>query len=296
MGLKTLVLINALILASSLSYVYADTFEDSVSLPIPDNVKESFKKCSIVMMDDLTLEYQCNWKFTAEQLKEYYDEMLKEYGLVDPEITAETAQPDEVESVDTTPTSLKQYKHDLERFEDRPPATNADKEYFELLQYLGECQRGYLQSKGIQQSDSFGISHVWVNDGEAWLKSIDYDGRHAKLVKAIEECIAQRTILNPVVLGPMYEHKGAYFGVNQKHHSEMIVHNWEVIPLPDKLTIRDFKDTQERAASICHQNAYYCELEKMRNEAFVDDDTLTVKYNSKAMQKWVEYKREYNLP
>ena len=289
-----LVLFSALIPLLFLP-AFAETYNDSISLPLPENVNEIFKNCKILTVDDLTLEYQCNWKFNSEFMENDYDNLIEEYGLISNSSKPVAYGTEQEPTQKEEKTIFTSYENDLKRFEKNPPRTEADKEYFELLQYLGECQRGYLETKGIQQNDYFAVSHVWVNDGEAWLKSIDYQNNHKKLVMAIEACIAQRTILNPM-LGDYTLNKGAYFGIHQKHHSEIINHNWEIIPTPDKLTIRDFEETQERAGSICHQNAYYCELEKMRAAAFVDMPDHKIQYHSSAMKNYKDYKIEYNLP
>ncbi len=281
-----------LVFAGMVPAAFAETYNDSVSFPIPDNIAEIMKRCGIDKMDDAELIVTCQWKFTAEQIQSWYEQIITEQGLTDPELepTEQTDAPAPIDSApDYSPTP---YERDLAYFTENEPRSNADKEYFELLKHLGECQRGYNQSRGIQDNEWYQISHTWINDGEAWLKSIDLDGRHGKLRMAIEECIAQRTILNPVILGVEALHKGQYFGVNQPNHQDMaITDSWESIPLPDKLTVRDFNDAKERAEKLCTlPSDYHCRLAEMKEQSYRDDQSVMVQYPSKILERFQQYK------
>ena len=136
--------------------------------------------------------------------------------------------------------SLTKFEADKEYYENNPPTTLAEKEYFELVKELGSCQRGTGSATGIQQMDRFVVSTTWINPDEAYINSIDLTGPHSVLRKAIEECKAQHGYLEPNVFGrqyvdrvnaerdnPYYEHSkrptvlelGAFPQINLNPHS-----------------------------------------------------------------------------
>ena len=134
----------------------AETYNDSVSFPIPDNIADIMKRCGIEKMDDTELIIECQWKFTSEQIQEWYEEIAKN-SIVPPTVDTPEEQvvaPAPIESApEYKPTP---YERDLAYFTENPPHTESNKEYFALLKHLGECQRGYEQSKGIQDNERYG--------------------------------------------------------------------------------------------------------------------------------------------
>lgn len=210
------------------------------------------------------------------------------------EIIEEESEPVKVTEVIKKPTK---FELDLERFEERPPVSEADKEYYELLKNLAQCQRGYAESRGIQTNDWYAISYTWIDEGYGWTKSLDYTGRHAELKKSIEECRAQRTILNPVILGEEYYTKGQYFGKSQPNHQDMTTITTEEskhiakFAVYDKLNDRDFADTEADAREAMCNIASSYRLDYCLNPIHVDVGG-SISYENKIENKWLQYQKD----
>ena len=223
-------------------------------------------------------------------------------GISNP-IEASTIVEDEPEPIveDAKPekTILTRFEKDLERFENSDNEISADdRDYFELLKNLGECQRGYDESYGVMATTSFPISYTWINEGEAWLKADDYTGRHAELLKGIEECMAIRTVLNPITLGVYTLNIGKYFGTQQVYHADMakISDRWLDIKTPQPLDEHDFIESLEDAnKSICSNPNYH---EKTKKQYGCESQTIEgdlvnpkgfVEYGSAVEDRWKNY-------
>lgn len=280
-----------------LAYANADSYEETVRIPIPDNATKTLDRCSLVERTENTVRFNCAWEFEADNVEEWYEKITSPFtpDVEDKEPVEESTPPGKISEV--TPEVLKKYVLDLERFEDNPPRTEADKEYLELLKYLAECQRGYNESYGVQQSDSFAISHTWINESDAWLKAIDLTGRHGELRKNIEACIAQRTILNPVILGEYTLHKGEFFGLTQKHHSENPTITTDEskhtasFAVYDTLSERDFEQEEHDA-----QNKLCSIASSFRLDYCIKDNSVNVggvvSFQNDAEDKWLQYKSD----
>jgi len=240
--------IACLIFAYGYSYAHAETFEDYVSFPVPDNIIKQYKMGQLITINDDILEFQVTYKFILGQNgTQWYEKKLVESGLVNvcdfgfDEKTSECL--DEIIIPETIPSNFtpekkilhqEQYEKDLEFFNENPPDTYDNKDYHELLKKWKECKRAQNSALGITQEDSFITSETVVNPGIVETQSID--GSIGRLLKAYEECIAQGNFA--VMFGPIREEgeiqgKEGYFGVEQPHHSQFVRYNtefWESIP------------------------------------------------------------------
>jgi len=151
--------------------------------------------------------YTCTWDPFGNVITEEFTG-----GSGDPlpeEVIVEETIPEKIVTVVPEVVKLDEPKNQFERdllyFEKvKEPTTNSEKEYFELLKNLATCQRGSGEASLIQPYERFVVSTTWVNTDEMYLKSLDYNGAFRVLKGAVEECKAQWTILQPVILGVRY--------------------------------------------------------------------------------------------
>ncbi len=203
------------IFAIGMSYVYAEETEDTVIVPFEFNSKiEGYndKGNYVVEYDPKIIDLQTIFNGTDS----IPDPVQGSTKVNQTESTPEPIVEEKPEKTILTP-----FEERKEYLENKTELTSKQKEELALLENLAECRRGYAESRGVVTDEFFPISYTWINDGEAWLKSYDYSGKHLELLRGIEECQAIRTILNPVTLGPVYFHKGLHFGETQLHHSNI---------------------------------------------------------------------------
>ena len=191
-----------------------------------------------------------------------------------------------------------QFEEDLLYFETvKPPTTNAEKEYFALLQNLATCQRGSGEASLIQPYERFAVSTTWVNTDEAYLKSLDYRGTFRILKAAVEECRAQWTILQPIILGPRYANiardQEAWPGF---YHADLAK---KVPPVSqervnNEANNNEFRTLDDAQRTLCRHDLYpqnikesyeYCDLYKI--PVIVN---AVIEYESIAWHKYMEYK------
>jgi len=232
------------VLALSLPFVFAETFEDSVKFPVPDNVKEMERVCKVKAISSLGLHFGCDWVFLFDSGGvEWFNELIIAQGLNQTESIPEEIIPD-IPLIPSTfkekPRELVQYERDLKKFNEKPPTRPADVEYYYLLQKWEECQRGTGPARGIQFEDTFITSKNTLSS----LQSLDRAGGHDNLAKAVEACFAQQ-ILEDELLGPEALYKGQYFGKVELSHTERAHYDkteWAYIPTQQdyELDERDF--------------------------------------------------------
>ena len=202
------------------SLAFGEEFEDNIKIPVPSNVTGVEKKANLSTLSENLLEFTITYRFhLGENGTQWYEEILEKYTIGEPVKTNSTDIVPEV-VIDMTPDFMKPFEQDYENFLDDPPLRPSDKEYFELLKALAECERGINQSLGVFKQDRFAVSQTWINDAEAYLKGYDLTGRHAQLLKAIEECQAIHTKLNPVVLGAQYANLAEQYNVTEPYHAD----------------------------------------------------------------------------
>ena len=166
--------------------------------------------------------YQCTWQgeiepFTLEDLERYAHILTEEqYAEEYAKLTAEP-EPDLV--IDTrTPEEKLIEELQLKLYRGEADATEAT--HLRLLKELDECQRGLGNSAAIQDRTSFVISEFTYGK----YNNIEIKGDIGKLLKAIQECLAQNTLEHYVLSAAdgnmangeddvFYDHIGAWKGI-----------------------------------------------------------------------------------
>lgn len=185
---------------------------------------------------------------------------------------------------------LEKFERDFEILKNDPTLSAADKEYLALVEYLGTCQQGTGEAAGIQEERRFAVSTTWINDGEAWLKSIDITGRHAELKMAVEECIYQHTILEPVVLGQWYLNRAIAQDIEQNPYHALRDSVVEIRPyMQDPLTEDDFDRTSNVAQETLCNIASTATLDYCKQESGTVTGG-TVDYTSSSYHRYMMYK------
>jgi len=263
MDSRTITVIGVVIFAAVMSYgvhlAYGEPFEYSGSFPVPDNLEKDEKRCFIEYTDSLTLIYTCKYIFTAEEMDDFYEELIDDFGLEDPEVTDEPDETDSVividsdgdgvidtELIDEVKTDIEiEYEKALEKCENNPSTSLEDKDFCALLENLSKCYRGTDEAKGIT-SGSYIVSFTKIVESIFAPENIVRGDLHSQLAKAVQECIWQRTVLEPVLFGPEAFNKGEFFGINQQYHADYPKYDkeyWATIPVhgsDSAATERDF--------------------------------------------------------
>jgi len=245
-------------------------YEELISFPIPDNVSEVKHQCTITHIDATNFEMTCKYSYVAENVQEWYDEIIEKYGLVDP--TFEPVIEEEIPSNFVPlkiPEDLKRYEEDIKRFVTNPPKTYTEETYSNQLAELDPCSRGDDEAFGIQKPGIFFTSEY---EEESTLRAGHVTGNSGKLDKAIEECDVIINILKPITLGPETLHKG-WMDSPQRHHSQM-AHvdgaDWQTIPNQEPFAIveHDFLKQEK----IAFDDLCFSELPKdLRMQQGCDD-------------------------
>lgn len=195
--------------------------------------------------------------------------------------------------------ALKPFRDDLNRCEADPPRTLSEREYCMKLEYLATCQRGTQESEGVQEKSRFAVSSLWTEDDEVWAKSLEFRGNHQKLERAIEECKAQHTTLEPVILGLEYLNRAKADRPQVHHDSTDIVldirpHHYE------ELDKQSFEKSQDNAQSvICGHGLYSQNTKEIYNcpsEYGYHNTGSVIEYNSPAYTKYNLYKTSQHVP
>ena len=165
--------------------------------------------------------YQCTWQgeiepFTLEDLEKYAHVLTEEQYAE--EYAKLTAEPEPPVVIELSP----EHKKILELQEklDIGKATATEATHLRLLKQLDECQRGLGNSAAVQDRTSFVISEF--THGK--YNNIEIKGDVGKLLKAIQECLAQNTLEHYVLSAAdgnmangeddvFYDHLGAWKGI-----------------------------------------------------------------------------------
>ena len=188
---KQLIALVALLSIGTFSAVYAET--STVEVPFDSHGQS----CNF---DEIAVEYHCVWQgiveeFTIDDLIQYkdliseqrYDQEIKRLNEI---ALAELA----VEKAKLTPNE--RVIQEIERKLDRGIATAKDSVLMNLLKDLDTCQQGMdSRTDAIQTAREFEIS-----DFNLWsVNNVKYDGKLGEIVKAIEECRAQKEVFKLAV-------------------------------------------------------------------------------------------------
>ena len=165
--------------------------------------------------------YHCTWEgeiqpSTLEDL-ERYAHILTEEQYAE-EYAKLTAEPEPPVVIYLSP----EHKKILELQEklDIGKATATDATHLRLLKQLDECQRGLGNSAAVQDRTSFVVSEFTYGK----YNNIEIKGDIGKLLKAIQECLAQNTLEHYVLSAAdgnmangeddvFYDHLGAWKGI-----------------------------------------------------------------------------------
>ena len=197
---KTLALVALLTMSVTLAHAETSTVE----VPFDSHGQSCW-------YDDLAVEYHCTWQgvvetFTIEDLQEFrdildetiYNEELKR---LQDEALAEIAEEKAILSPNEK-TILA-----IEQKLNQGIATAKDSVYMNLLKELNTCKQGMDdRTQNIQTAREFEVS-----DFPLWsVNNVKYEGVLGKIVMAIEECQAQKTVYELSIGYENFEHTKQY--------------------------------------------------------------------------------------
>lgn len=277
------------------SVVYAEV-DNSVDVPF----NWSERLCEPVYKDEgleteEIIKYICEWNPFEDQPVEPEINVEPEVKIEDEPLVEETEEDLRSELAIEIDALQKRFIRDLETFEDRGTKSNADREYFELLKELATCQRGTQESSGVQTKSRFAVSTTWVNPSDEYLTSLDYTGSFGTLKKAIEECRAQHTILEPITLGAQYLDR-ANAQMAQPYHGDMATAEpfeyGKTVPI-EELMIRS-EDTANRTLCDLPTTAQldYCIKDIPKASGGDGIETVSVAYHK--YQEWLTKEHTLN--
>ena len=199
------------LLAIGVTFAYAE--ESVVQVPFDYHGQSCWLESDTI--------YHCTWEgeiqpFTLEDL-ERYAHILTEEQYAE-EYAKLTAEPEPPVVIYLSP----EHKKILELQEklDIGKATATDATHLRLLKQLDECQRGLGNSAAVQDRTSFVVSEFTYGK----YNNIEIKGDIGKLLKAIQECLAQNTLEHYVLSAAdgnmangeddvFYDHLGAWKGI-----------------------------------------------------------------------------------
>ena len=285
----------ALLSVGVVSAVYAET--STVEVPFDSHGQSCW-------YDELAVEFHCTWqgvveKFTMEDLKEFRD-LLDEtvYNEELERLQEEALAEIEAEKSILSPTELK--IQTLEDRLDRGVGTVQDSVLYHLLKELDTCTQGMDKQTAPFQT----AREITKSSFDKWTYNhIEYKGEIGYIVKAIEECKAQNTLLK--VVGAGYENMPT--GADDHQFSLMDIYTPDVQAVPfdklksttteiDKSAIcdnRQFADTQKAqfGCEILYDGLTADQI-KRQNEVMFGTDGV-INYHSEALDKYMTFMQEY---
>ena len=182
-----------LIAVGTTAYAYAE--ESTVQVPFISHGQS----CTF---DEIAVEYHCVWQgvrdvFTIEDLKEFKSILSEQtYDRELARLTEEALAEITIEQEKLTPLELKIQK--LGDKLDRGVADTEDSVLYHLLKQLDTCTQGMDKTTAVFQSPR----EITMSSFDKWTYNhIEYKGEIGYIVKAIEECRAQTTLLSVVGAG-----------------------------------------------------------------------------------------------
>lgn len=235
-----ILLLVGIIFAIGINNVYGETYNDTISIPIPDNVTGIEKKATLTELTDHILEFTIVYRFqTADSFIEWREEILLDGESY--EIPDVTICPDRFELIENTcypiiileeEPAIKQTKYEI-LLEELLKMKNdegynwmpKDVEFLAMLEQVTKCQRGLNQAKGIQELSSFVTSGIQMDNKDYSPVNIERNQVHSTLALAVQECIAQVQHLLPALgdyrdEGDVRSRQG-WFGELQVYHSSL---------------------------------------------------------------------------
>ena len=191
----TILALVVIILIAVGTTVYAYAEESTVQVPFISHGQS----CTF---DEIAVEYHCVWQgvrdvFTIEDLKEFKSILSEQtYDRELARLTEEALAEITIEQEKLTPLELKIQK--LGDKLDRGVADTEDSVLYHLLKQLDTCTQGMDKTTAVFQSPR----EITMSSFDKWTYNhIEYKGEIGYIVKAIEECRAQTTLLSVVGAG-----------------------------------------------------------------------------------------------
>jgi hypothetical protein len=294
MNNKILALV-VLLTVGTTTYAYAE--ESVVQVPFQSHGQS----CTF---DEIAIEYQCVWQgirdvFTIEDLKEFKAVLSNEiYDQELARLTEEALAEIAVEQAKLTPLELKIQK--LGDKLDRGVANTDDSVLYHLLKQLDTCTQGMDKTTAPFQSPR----EITMSSFDKWsYNHIEYKGEIGYIVKAIEECRAQTTLLS--VVGAGYENMltgedDYQFSLQDKFTSDI-----QSVPYDkytrttmniDRSAICDnnqFADTQKAqfGCKVLYDGKTVAEIERENQIRFGTNGKIN--YQSQVLDDFMDFKETY---
>ena len=271
-------IILTIVLASvfAVSIANADSYEELISIPIPDNITGMESKKQLTTLTDDLLEYTITLRFHLGQNgTEWFEKELTEVGIQPPDVTlcpdrfyldqdGVTCYPilGTPPIFEDKPKQLTIYEKDLEELTNKPDVTQSQDslEYEEKLQTLKKCLQGVAQAQGIQSVREFFTSDSDAEYSDPFPQ--DHRGNAGMLDRAIQECIAERKLL-PILgderkEGDVRSQQG-WFGIIEPSHDERAIIDedvWSQVPTHDTDSLQNhyqksFEQNEEAFKKMC---------------------------------------------
>ena len=294
MNNKILALV-VLLTVGTTTYAYAE--ESIVQVPFVSHGQS----CTF---DEIAIEYQCVWQgirdvFTIEDLKEFKSVLSNEiYDQELARLTEEALAEIAVEQEKLTPLELKIQK--LGDKLDRGVANTDDSVLYHLLKQLDTCTQGMDKTTAVFQAPR----EITMSSFDKWTYNhIEYKGEIGYIVKAIEECRAQNTLLS--VVGAGYQNMltgddDYQFSLQDKFTSDI-----QAVPF-DKYTSttmdinrsaicnnNQFADTQKAqfGCEVLYDGKTVAEIERENQIRFGTDGKIN--YQSQVLDDFTDFKETY---
>ena len=279
-------------------------YEPKFKFPMPaqDNIDTILEQCGVKEINDIKMHVQCNFIVGfGDDGYGWYVELIDKFGL-----SAEDKQRKDLGIEDQPPKTplthedIDQIKLE-EKVEKGEELSATEQEYLALLQEYAECYRGYDQARGIQTEGSFRVGAIQMDNPEWAPENISREWTHSKLAMAVQECLAQRVYLLPM-LGD-YRAEGdvqsrqSWFGTEQPYHGTVK----DVPAVSSERVMAEAQGNMDFVAKTPHD--ILCESEYVTKRYKIDQNCedfivyfncndCTVEYESEAMLKFNQYKAD----
>ena len=284
-----------LIAVGTTAYAYAE--ESTVQVPFISHGQS----CTF---DEIAVEYHCVWQgvrdvFTIEDLKEYKSILSEQtYDRELARLTEDALAEIAIEQEKLTPLELKIQK--LGDKLDRGVADTEDSVLYHLLKQLDTCTQGMDKTTAVFQSPR----EITMSSFDKWTYNhIEYKGEIGYIVKAIEECRAQTTLLS--VVGAGYQNMltgddDYQFSLQDKFTSDIQAVNYDSL-LATSNAVNSSLICDSNQHSQQYKEQFGCEIlydgkttEQIRLENELRFGTNgMINYQSQVLDDFTEFKETY---
>jgi len=252
-------------------------YEPRFKFPIPaeNNIDRIIEKCGLEAISDIEMHIQCDFiiKFSDDGMK-WWIEIVERIGLTDSEKQRKDLGLEDQPVLIKVPT---RYDKDLIKLDEKivkeQHLSESEEEYYALLTSLDICQRGLDQARGIQSVSSYTVGTITISDDPEWSPvNVERQGAHKDLAMALQECLAQRVYLLPM-LGDYREEgdvqsRQSWFGAEQVYHGDLAddIPEWSVSRM-----------TQEANANVRIEDPHeiLCNSDKISDKSYKRDQGCT---------------------